>query len=82
MKAARIQKLEENYILMVHPYPQLEGELLLFQANVDDQNGENTVYRDYSLVKRRPIASLGKNMVNSALAKKKMVEDDIEKTKI
>jgi hypothetical protein len=30
LKAARIQKLEENYLLMAHPYPQMEGELLLF----------------------------------------------------
>lgn len=36
LKAARIQKLEENYILMAHPYPQMEGELLLFQANIED----------------------------------------------
>ena len=29
-KASRVQKLEENYILVAHPYPQMEGELLLF----------------------------------------------------
>lgn len=81
LKAARIQKLEENYILMAHPYPNMEGELLLFQANVEDQSGENTVYRDYSLVKRKATPS-GKNIVNSAMAKKKMIEDDAEKTKI
>ena len=81
LKAARIQKLEENYILMAHPYPQLEGELLLFQANVEDQSGENTTYRDYSLVKRRTITSSGK-LAASAMAKKKLLEDDAEKTKI
>ena len=66
---------------MAHPYPQLEGELLLFQANFEDQSGENTTYRDYSLVKRRAITSSGK-LVQSAMAKKKLLEDDAEKTKI
>lgn len=60
LKAARIQKLEENYMLMAHPYPQMEGELLLFQANIEDQSGENTTYRDYSLVKRRAMSNTGK----------------------
>ena len=82
LKAARIQKLEENYILMAHPYPQMEGELLLFQSNIEDQKGENTTYRDYSLVKRKEIAQSGKGMVNSAMAKKKIIEDDSEKTKV
>lgn len=82
LKASRIQKFEENYLLMAHPYPQMEGELLLFQVNPEEQTGDNTTYKDYSLVKRHPIASQGKNVVNSAMAKKKMLEDDVEKTKI
>ena len=60
----------------------MEGELLLFQANLEDQSGENTVYRDYSLVKRKQTPSGGKNVVSSPLVKKKMNEDDAEKTKI
>ncbi len=66
---------------MAHPYPLMEGELLLFQVNMEDQVGENTVYGDYSLVKRKEITG-GKNIVISAMAKKKMIEDDIERTKI
>jgi hypothetical protein len=66
---------------MAHPYPLMEGELLLFQVNMEDQAGENTVYRDYSLVKRKQIIG-GKNIVISAMAKKKMIEDDAESTKI
>jgi hypothetical protein len=49
---------------------------------MEDQAGENTVYRDYSLVKRKPTPGGGKNIVNTAMAKKKMIEDDAEKTKI
>ena len=60
----------------------MEGELLLFQANLEDQAGENTVYRDYSLIKRKQTLSGGKNVGNSPLVKKKMNDDDVEKTKI
>ena len=83
LKSAKVQKLEENYILMAHPYPQMEGEMLLFQANPEDQKPEveGIIYRDYSLVKRTPIAASGK-IVASAMAKKKQMEDDSEKTKI
>jgi hypothetical protein len=48
---------------------------------MDDQAGENTIYRDYSLVKRI-LTPTGKNNLNSAMAKKKMIDDDAERTKI
>ena len=60
----RIEKLEEDYVLVAHPFPQLEGEMLLFQ-NVfeDDKKDEDDeeakqiqkeciIYKDYSLRKR------------------------------
>lgn len=30
LKGNRIEKLEEDYILIAHPFPQMEGEMLLF----------------------------------------------------
>jgi hypothetical protein len=30
LKAGRIEKLDEDYALIAHPFPQIEGELLLF----------------------------------------------------
>ena len=32
----RIEKLEEDYVLVAHPFPQLEGEMLLFQNVFED----------------------------------------------
>lgn len=30
LKAGRVEKLEEDYFLMAHPFPQFEGEMVLF----------------------------------------------------
>ena len=30
LKLNRIEKLEEDYVLAVHPFPQMEGEMILF----------------------------------------------------
>jgi len=30
LKSNRIEKLEEDYIIAAHPFPQMEGEMLLF----------------------------------------------------
>ena len=62
---------------MVHPYPQIEGELLLFQVKVDEQEGDFMTYRDFSLVKRMPNPPVS-NKAISAMVKKKMLEEDVE----
>ena len=83
LKNSRIQKLEDNYILVAHPYPQLEGETLLFQLNPEDvveKESETMIYRDYSLRKRNSTTPLPKTM--SAVQKKKMMEDDETKTRL
>lgn len=52
---ALIDTLDENYVLVAHPFPQIEGEMLLFQRDIDDQSQEQEgwiVCRDYSLRKR------------------------------
>ena len=52
---ALIDTLDENYVLVAHPFPQIEGEMLLFHRDIDDQSQEQEgwiVCRDYSLRKR------------------------------
>jgi hypothetical protein len=36
MKATKIEKLSKKYLLIAHPYPLFEGEMLLFQPNKMD----------------------------------------------
>lgn len=53
LKLNRIEKLDEDYVLVAHPYPQLEGEMLLFQINTEEQEDKDCIlYNDYSLRKR------------------------------
>ena len=54
MKKTMISKLENKYLLTSHPYPKIEGEMIIFKAKKDDQEkGEDViVYRDFSLRKR------------------------------
>jgi len=41
--------------LLAHPYPAIEGEMLLLQPKKEDQaDKEMVTYRDYSLRKRMP----------------------------
>ena len=79
-----IIKLDDNFMLAANPYPQMEGEMLLFQYNPDDQSADvdGIVYRDYSLRKRLKSEVKTKTLVNSAVAKKKQLEEDAEKTKV
>ena len=55
MKGFKIEKLSQKYILAAHPYPTLEGEMILFQPLKSDQYDKDIIfYRDYSLRKRIP----------------------------
>lgn len=40
-KDAKIEKLEAKYLLMAHPFPALEGEMLLLQPKKEDQNADD-----------------------------------------
>ena len=54
-KNSKIEKLDAKYLLLAHPYPQLEGEMLVLQPKKEDQTDKDWVtYRDYSLRKRMP----------------------------
>jgi len=79
-KAAKIEKLEAKYLLVAHPFPSFEGEMLLMQPKKDDQDDkEIIVYRDYSLRKRLP--NREKPIITAAekLKDKKKKETEISK---
>jgi hypothetical protein len=55
LKASRIDKLDEDYTLVAHPFPQFDGEMILFQVDSADQEDMDIiVYKDFSLRKRNP----------------------------
>jgi hypothetical protein len=75
LKKAKVEKLDCKFYLVCHPFPQIEGEMIILQPKKDDQSEEDLiVYRDYSLRKR--IATAEK--APSSLKKKAMKDDEIE----
>lgn len=54
LRANKVEDLGMNYRMTQHPYPQIEGEMLIFQLNLEDKSEKEktVVYRDYSLKKR------------------------------
>ena len=49
----RVEKLSSNYVLVQHPFPQIEGEMMIYQINDEDKPKDGTMtYRDFSLRKR------------------------------
>jgi len=70
MKKVLIEKMESKYFLASHPYPKVEGEMIIFKPlKVDQTQGKDViVYRDYSLRKR---IETGPKMVTSDLAARK-----------
>lgn len=79
-KNAKIEKLEAKYLLMAHPYPSLEGEMLLLQPKKDDQQDkEQVTYRDYSLRKRLPNREKPTLSAADKLKDKKKKESEVSK---
>ena len=87
MKKVLIEKLTAKFFLAVHPFPRIEGEMLIFKPKKEDQNkGKDViVYRDYSLRKRIETTPLA---IKEQIAMKKKQEkmkkkgnDDDEKEK-
>ena len=53
MKKTLIEKLDQKYLLVSHPYPQIEGQMMIFLPKKADQKESDIImYRDYSLRKR------------------------------
>lgn len=74
LKLNRIEKLDEDYVLVSHPYPNLDGELLLFQIDPDEQEDKECImYKDFSLRRRWKTA---KNDRMTVYQKKKQQEED------
>lgn len=48
LRNAEVEELDDDYLLVVHPFPQMEGEMLLFQ-NIEQESKKCLYYRDYSL---------------------------------
>ena len=68
-KKLKIDKLDNKYVLLSHPFPLIEGELILLQPKKEDQKEkEEIIYRDYSLCKRIETAPKPEK---STLAKRK-----------
>ena len=73
MKKVLIEKLPAKYFLASHPYPKLEGEMIVFKPRKEDQDPEDKsliMYRDFSLRKRIETTPKS-NYVTESLTKKK-----------
>ena len=59
MKKVLIDKMPAKYFLASHPYPKIEGEMVIFKPKkVDQTQGKDVItYRDYSLRKRLETAA-------------------------
>lgn len=81
MKKVKIEKLEEKFNLISHPFPQISGEMLVFRPRKEDQNEKDfIVFRDYSLRKRLPTSESAKlSVVEQLNKKKKKAETDLQK---
>ena len=81
MKKVLIEKLPAKYFLASHPYPKIEGEMVIFLPKKEDQDPEDKsliVYRDFSLRKRLETTPKS-NYVNDAMNKKKKRGGPIKK---
>ena len=81
LKKVKIEKLEEKFNLISHPFPQISGEMLVFRPRKEDQNEKDSIiYRDYSLRKRLPTSEkTNLSLVESLNKKKKKNENDLQK---
>ena len=72
MKKTLIEKLEAKYLLVANPYPQIEGQMMIFLPKKADQKESDVImYRDYSLRKRIETASKApESKVDKLIAKK------------
>ena len=54
MKGVLVEKLADKFFLAVHPFPKIEGQMMIFKPKKGDQKKvkDIIVYRDYSLRKR------------------------------
>lgn len=82
MKGNKIADLDKKFVLLSHPYPIIEGEMIMFQPFDQDQYDEQLiVYRDFSLRKRYP-TQVNHNKKLTSFQQKQLETDDQEKSKL
>ena len=86
VKKLLIEKLSDKFFLASHPFPKLEGEMIIFKPKKADQKKVKDVitYRDYSLRKRlettpKSVISKGSTVLNSKDKKGAKVEEPVDK---
>ncbi len=83
MKKVLIEKMEAKYFLASHPFPKLEGEMIICKPKKNDQTQgkEVIIYRDYSLRKRIETTPQTANSTTQAMqtGKKKVALTTAEK---
>lgn len=60
----KVEELDNGYILAHHPYPMVQGEMLLFQTQREDETEKLITYKDFSLKKRIKTQVLPAKMAN------------------
>lgn len=82
MKGNKIADLDKKFVLLSHPYPIIEGEMIVFQPFDQDQYDEQLIiYRDFSLRKRYPTSVVNSKKLTS-FQQKQIEKDDEEKSKL
>ena len=74
IKKVLIEKLPAKYFLASHPFPKIEGEMIIFRPRKDDQDPEDKsviVYRDFSLRKRIETTPKTNNFTENITKKKR-----------
>lgn len=71
MKKVLIEKMQAKWFLASHPYPRIEGEMIVFKPKKEDQTqGKDVIiYRDYSLRKR--VETTPRNVIEQQAMRKK-----------
>jgi hypothetical protein len=74
-KHTKIEKLQAKFVLIAHPFPSFEGELLIIQPKkLDQEEKGDLVHRDFSLRKR--LAAKDKNNTDSKIRERKKKENE------
>lgn len=77
-----MERLHHDYVLVTHPFPTLEGELLIYQypEPASLNNSSHLLYKDFSLKKRMKTKIYSQKQLLER--KKKMDEDNLVISKL
>lgn len=81
LKINQIETLSDNYMIVTHPFPQVEGEMLIYQKPELDKgeklDDDLLLYKDYSLKKRLKAQT---NKFPPTTAQQKKIDEMLAKT--